>query len=178
MPIYEYLCPDCNRIYSFLVRRTSEKREPACPRCGAVDLRKQVSGFAFKRSAESAGGSSGAEGGDDGLGDPMDAMGGMGDMGAMDDPRVEREMMKLMRDAEHMDENDPRQLARLMRKMSEVSGEPFDAGMEEAVRRMEAGEDPERIEEDMGEDLDDAGGAMGMGGALGAPTRDDGLYDL
>ena len=159
MPIYEYLCEDCNRIYSFLVRRMDEARQPACPRCGAADLHKQVSGFAFRR-----GGSTSEDVSPGGEPDPMD------------DPRVEREMMKLMRDAEHMDESDPRQLASLMRRMSDVTGEPFDDGMEEAVRRLESGEDPEKIEEDLGEALDGPAGAMG--GPHGAPSRDDGLYEL
>ena len=48
--------------------------------------------------------------------------------------------------------------------------------LREAVRRLEAGEDPERIEEDMGDALDGPGGMLG--GPMGAPTRDDGLYEL
>jgi hypothetical protein len=60
--------------------------------------------------------------------------------------------------------------------MSEITGEPLDPEMEEAVRRLEAGEDPEAIEEEMGELLggDELGGpGMGM-----PPTYDEGLYPL
>ncbi len=86
-------------------------------------------------------------------------------------------MMKLMSQAEGIDENDPRQLGTLMRKMSDITGEKLDGEMEEAVRRLEAGEDPEKIEESLG-DLDD-GAAGGMGGMPGgAPSYDDGLYSL
>jgi len=79
-----------------------------------------------------------------------------------------------MADAEHMDENDPRQLALMMRRMSEISGEPLDAEMEDAVRRLEAGEDPERVEEDMG----GLGFGPDGGGNGGTPSYDDDLYSF
>lgn len=163
MPIYEYLCPDCNRIYSFMSRSFSDAKQPTCPKCGAVDLRKQVSRFAFVRGKTSADDESGP--GPGGGNDPLD------------DPRVEREMMKLMSDAEHLDENDPRQLGRFMRRMSELTGEPLDAEMEEAVRRLESGEDPEKIEDDMGDVL--GGGGPDPYDPYGAPpSYDDGLYPM
>ena len=60
-----------------------------------------------------------------------------------------------------VDENDPRSIGRAMRKLAETSGEPMDGDMEEVVRRLESGEDPEKIEEKMGDVL---GGAEGAGG--------------
>jgi hypothetical protein len=57
--------------------------------------------------------------------------------------------------------------------MSEITGEGLDAEMEEAVRRLESGEDPERVEEDMGE--------LGLGGGEGfggGPSYDDDLYSF
>lgn len=48
MPIYEYLCRECNRIFSFLSPSMSEERIPECPKCGAA-TEKQVSIFAFLR---------------------------------------------------------------------------------------------------------------------------------
>jgi len=81
-------------------------------------------------------------------------------------------MMRLMSQVEGMDENDPKQMGTLMRKMSEITGEGLDLQMEEAVRRLEAGEDPDKIEEDLG-DL-----GMDDGGGMGGPSYDDGMYDL
>jgi putative FmdB family regulatory protein len=167
MPIYEFLCPECNRVYSFLTRGSDASKQPTCPRCGSTDMRKQVSRFAFVRSSAEAP----AEGGPPGEGNENDPL---------DDPRVERELMRLMRDAEQLDENDPKQLGHFMRRMSELTGEPLDGELEEAVRRLEAGEDPEKIEEDLGdvlggpEDMD----PYGSHGPYGAPTYDDGLYSM
>ena len=179
MPIYEFLCPPCNRVYSFHTQRYEVDRVPPCPKCGSADMRRMVSKFAFvrggsQRKPEPAGDEPMTGGGfDDDFGGPG-APGGPGGGPDFDDPRVEREMMKLMADAEHMDENDPRQLARMMRRMSEVTGEALDAEMEDAVRRLESGEDPERVEEDMG--------GLGLGpddgGYGGPPSYDDDLYSF
>jgi putative FmdB family regulatory protein len=179
MPIYEYLCPHCNRIFSFLSQTLVPKQAPACPKCGTTDLRKQLSRFAVVGATRK---SSGKETG----ADPAAATGAPDDTGTpppgaddgaspLDDPRVEQEMEKLMADAEGVDENDPRQLGRLMRKMSEITGEKMDGDMETAIRRLEKGEDPEKIEEDMGDVLggDEAGGPGGR-----TPDYDDGLYSM
>ena len=64
-----------------------------------------------------------------------------------------------------LDENDPKSLARFMRKMAGETGEDLGPEFEEVVDRLEAGEDPESIEQSMPElaGAGDAGG-MGMGG--------------
>lgn len=54
-----------------------------------------------------------------------------------------------------VDENDPRSMARWVRKMSRQMGEPLDAEMETELERMEAG--------DMPEDFDDDGADEGFG---------------
>lgn len=165
MPIYEYLCPACNRIFNFLVKSPSTARQATCPKCGGTDMKKMMSTFAVtgvprKSKGEPAAGAEGPESAD-----------------PLDDPRVEQEMMKLMSDAENIDENDPRQLGRLMRRMTEITGEPVEPEMEEAMRRLEAGEDPEKIEDELGEFLGEEG-EDGMGAHGGAPSYDDGLYEL
>jgi putative FmdB family regulatory protein len=48
-----------------------------------------------------------------------------------------------------LDENDPKSLARFMRKMANETGEDLGAEFEEVVGRLEAGEDPEDIEKSM-----------------------------
>jgi putative FmdB family regulatory protein len=160
MPIFEYLCADCNRVFSFLVKNPAAAKEPTCPKCGATGLRKMISSFAIGAQRKSA--------------STKPAEGEGGD--SFDDPRVEREMMKLMGEAEGIDESDPRQLGRLMRRMGELTGEPLDAEMEEAVRRLESGEDPEKIDAEMGDLFGDEGGSPA--GSRPAPTYDNGLYDL
>jgi len=49
-----------------------------------------------------------------------------------------------------------------------------------AIKRLEAGEDPEKIEQDMGDVLGDfmGGEEGGPGGPGGAYSHDSGLYDM
>ena len=95
-------------------------------------------------------------------------------------------MMSLASEAESMDENDPRQAAKLMRKMSDMTGLELGEGMQEAIRRMEAGEDPDAIEKEMGDLLEQEdpflmkkkkGGSVGARSRL-APFRDETLYEM
>ncbi len=61
----------------------------------------------------------------------------------------------------NIDENDPRQMARLMRQMGEESGEALEPEMEHMLSRLEAGENPEAVMADsdsgMDEDFGDEG---------------------
>ena len=161
MPVYEFLCAACNRIFSFHSFVVETEKVPACPKCGATDLSRVPSRFGV--TADRKSGSVGEDRGAD-----------------MDDPRVEREMMRFAAELEGMDENDPRQMAAAVRRMTEIAGEPVTPAMEEMIRRLEAGEDPEKVEEEMGdaleEEMGDEGGAGGFGGA--PPTRDEGLYPM
>jgi hypothetical protein len=98
----------------------------------------------------------------------------------LDDPRVERAMAEMERDMEHLDENNPKHMAHMLRKMKDLMpAGTMPKEMETAIKRLEAGEDPEKIEADMGDMLGDfMGGEGGPGGpGGGAYTKDAGLYD-
>lgn len=165
MPIYEFACPKCRKIYSFLSKRVQPERSPTCPKCGNKNLSRQMSRFAMTR----------------GLTEPAAATadGSEPPMPDFDDPRVERVMAELERDMAHMDENNPRHMAHMMKKMKEVMPEgAMPKELDVAIRRLEAGEDPEKIEEDMGDIFGEMMGDEegGMGGA-GGYEKDSGLYD-
>jgi hypothetical protein len=72
----------------------------------------------------------------------------------LDEGKMEKAMNLLAREAEHINEDDPRQAADLMRKLTDMTGLNLGPGMEEALTRMEAGEDPEKIEAEMGDILE------------------------
>jgi hypothetical protein len=73
----------------------------------------------------------------------------------LDEGRLEKAMESLAGEVDGLDEENPRQAARLMRRLFEATGMPVGGGMEEALRRMESGEDPDKIEEELGDALED-----------------------
>lgn len=167
MPIYEFACPKCRVIFNFLSKRVNPDRLPVCPKCGNKKMAKQMSNFAMPRGVkEPSAAPEGPEG---------------GPMPDMDDPKIMRAMAELERDMGHLDENNPKHMAHMMRKMKDA----MPPGMmpkeiEVAIKRLEAGEDPEKIEADMGDVFGAMMGPEGEGedtGFSGAYSRDGGLYD-
>lgn len=171
MPIYEFACPKCRVIFNFLSKRVNPDRLPTCPKCGNKKMRKEVSRFAAPRGVKETAPKS--EGGE-----------GQEPMPELDDPRMMRAMSELERDMEHLDENNPRHMAHMMRKMKDLMPPgTMPKEMDVAIKRLEAGEDPEKIEQDMGDVLGDFMGGpededeMGGYGGGGGYARDSGLYD-
>lgn len=69
-----------------------------------------------------------------------------------------------------LDENDPKSMAKFMRKMGSEMGEDLPPEFGEVADRLESGESPESIEQSM----PDLGGGPGMGGGLpGGMGMDD-----
>jgi putative FmdB family regulatory protein len=164
MPIYEFYCPDFHTVFNFFSRRINTEKRPDCPRCRRPELDRQVSRFAISKNRPESGPDS---------------------MPDIDEGKMERAMEALAAEAEGIDEADPRQAARLMRKLFDATGMDMGSGMEEAIRRMEAGEDPEAIEEQMGDLLDGedpfSDAVMkkaGIGKKQRPPARDETLYEL
>jgi putative FmdB family regulatory protein len=160
MPIFEYLCRPCNRIYSFLSLRLQPEREPVCPRCGSTELTRVPSAFAVTGTRKTGSGTD-SRGSDD-------AAPGAG---------LEERALRMAGEMSEADAEDPRAMARMMRRLARESGEPITPAMDEMFRRMEAGEDPEALEEELGPRLEEEMGEADDDGG-GAPSRDDGLYNL
>ena len=53
MPIYEYICPQCNGRFSKLVRGWTDPAGLACPRCNNTEVRRAISRVSVVRSEES-----------------------------------------------------------------------------------------------------------------------------
>lgn len=68
---------------------------------------------------------------------------------------LEKVMKSLENEASQVDQDSPQDMARFMRKMFDASGMELGEHMKEAMDRMESGEDPNLIEEDLGDLLND-----------------------
>lgn len=163
MPIYEFYCDRCNTIFNFFSRTINTTKQPDCPKCKASKLERRMSAFAVTGRAKETG--------------DMDDL-------PIDESKMEHAMQMLAGEAENINEDDPRQAADLMRKLTDMTGLELGPGMQEALRRMEKGEDPEQIEAEMGDLLENEDPfqlAAKRGGRIGgrsAPRRDETLYDL
>ena len=162
MPIYEFYCEKCNTLYSFFSKRINTDKIPFCPRCKTIKLQRQMSIFAKisgnRKETDN-------------------------DFPPIDEARMEKAMEMLTREADSIDEDDPRQAAQMMRKLTEATGLDLSSGMEEALSRLEKGEDPEQIEAEMGDILEneDPFVLTGKGKKSGRRTKpivDETLYDL
>ena len=163
MPIYEFYCNSCNTIFNFFSRTVNTSKKPKCPRCKTKTLSRRMSAFAVTGRAK--------EGGDT-------------DDLPFDESRMEKAMQTLASEAESIDEDNPRQAANLMRKLTDMTGMELGPGMTEALRRMEKGEDPDQIEAEMG-DLLEGEDPFGLGDKKAGkglrrkpPTKDETLYEL
>lgn len=165
MPIYEFFCDDCNTIFNFFSSRPNSDKRPACPKCGKAPLQKMMSTFATIGKAKEA--------------ESDDPLAGV------DETKMEQALAGLMKEAEHLNEDDPRQMANLMRKFAATTGLNLGAPMEEAIARMEAGEDPEQIEQEMGDLMEgeepfslEAIRKKMSAGSRRPPMHDERLYEL
>lgn len=162
MPIYEFYCPDCHMVFNFYSRTINTDKQPVCPKCGRRRLTRQMSSFAVLHGLQE----------DEGSGFPD-----------VDEAKLEKAMTALSSEAERIDEDNPQQAAQLMRKLTQMTGLELGSGMEEALRRMEAGEDPEHIEAEMGDILEQEDPLVPQGQRKSGhrrlpPRRDETLYDL
>jgi putative FmdB family regulatory protein len=164
MPIYEFYCEKCNTIFNFFSKTVNTTKKPKCPKCKTHILSRQMSAFAFTGKAK----------------ENSDA-----DDLPFDEGKMEKAMQMLAGEADKISEDDPRQAANLMRRLSDMTGLQLGPGMQEALKRMEAGEDPDAIEAEMGDRLeaedpfilpDKTDTASKV--SKPPPSRDDKLYDL
>jgi len=88
MPVYEFYCSECHTIFNFLSKTVNTEKRPMCPQCGKVTLERHMSVFATPRNR----------------GEEEDSP-----LPDLDESKMEQAMNVLAAEAEHLDENDPRQ---------------------------------------------------------------------
>ena len=148
MPIYEFMSQNTGKIYSFFAHSPSyAEKIPFCPDGKKYKMEKVISGFSITGQKEEAPEIPAGDSGDD----PNDPFAGM------DPGQAEKVMKELEGAMGGMDEDnpDPKQMGQLMRKMCEMTGETMDEPMEEVVRKLEEGADPDELEDRMGDFLGD-----------------------
>jgi putative FmdB family regulatory protein len=158
MPIYEYRCPDCKRRVSVFFRTMSAAESgastAACPQCGEQHLQRLVSKVAYIRAgnlgdSSNLGGATTVEDLDD-----------ENAYGSYDNSEGFSEMLN------GVDEDDPRSVAAWARQMQRQTGEDLGPEFNTALTRIEAGEDPDKV-------MDEIDPSAGMGGDDGGSDAVD-----
>lgn len=166
MPIYEYYCPGNNKLYSFLIRNPADRnRIPACPDNRDLPLQRHISSFAIiGRAKEEV-----AE-------DPF--------AGVTDD-KMQSLMAEMESEMTGLDDDNPnpRQVGHFMRRLTDLMGDKTPPELRQIVHRLEAGEDPEKLESEFGALEAEAGNALfgqirSIMHANKRPERDPKLYDI
>ena len=165
MPIYEFYCPQCHTIYSFWSKTINTEKSPLCPGCDKNCLERRVSSFAVISGGKAEGET------------PLDNL-------PIDESKIEQAMASLASEAGGIDEEDPKVAAQFMRKFSDMTGLKYGKSMEEALNRLEAGEDPEAIETELGDMLEGdelpfiLPAQKSNSKAVLPPNRDETLYEM
>jgi len=178
MPIYEFYSADTHKIYSFFSRKVRNPEEiPFCPDGKKFKMEKLISGFSItgKQVSDTA---------EQTEVDNSDPLAGL------EPGKADLLMKEMEKSIDGMDDEnpDPKQMGSLIRKMSEMTGESIDEQMEEVVRKLEEGKDPNDIEQEM-EDLMDESKESVEGNSAGnestrrnkhsrIPSRDSMLYEF
>ena len=169
MPLYEFYCEPCHTVFTFRSARVDTVTLPSCPRCGKA-LRREVSPFAhIVRGAVAEPG-----------GEPLPGEGVS---------RVEEASARLGERLQALEDDgaDPADAVRTMKELAAAEGLHFNKEVQEAMGRIEAGEDPEKIDETFKEVFDAENpfeeGEQKQGGVswlrrLREPERDPKWYDL
>jgi hypothetical protein len=166
MPIYEYYCPGNNKLYSFLVRNSALRDiVPVCPDDAALPLQKHLSSFAIIGKAQ-----------EETPGDPF---------AGVDDSKIETLMAEMESEMAGLDDDNPnpRQVGHFMRRLTDLMGSKTPPELREIVHRLEAGEDPEKLESEFSALEAESGDALfgqvrSIIHAARRPVRDPKLYDL
>lgn len=136
MPLYEFYCEPCHAIFTFRSARVDTSTHPSCPVCGKV-LKREISGFAPIVKGRTADLSEGPA--------PAEAA-----------QRLETVMSSMGDRIQALDDADaaPGDAVKIMREMAEAEGVHFSRDVEEAMGRIEAGEDPEKVDSEFQEIFD------------------------
>ena len=98
MPIYEYRCDSCGRVFSILTLRVGEEFARECRLCGSPSVKRLISRVHARLSEETR-------------------------LERLADPALLR----------GLDENDPRSMARMLKKLGQEMGEDYPGEVDQLV---------------------------------------------
>jgi len=132
MPIYEFFCPDCNTIFHFYSPTVNTHKIPLCPQCQHRELERLLSTFATVSAKKETGE-------DENI--------------PLDETKMMEAAKMMENEMKNVNEDDPRHMVSILRKLSKTLGVKMNDRVEEAMFKVEAGEDPEKVASEIAEEL-------------------------
>ncbi len=132
MPIYEFYCENCKTIFNFFSVKVNTEAEPLCPKCENFKLKRKLSSFATLKY----------KGEEEPIPEPFKGL---------DESKIESVMTKLASEFSGLEDmpEDPKEMSKMMKRFSELTGINIGPKFQEMLSRMEKGEDMEKLEEEM-----------------------------
>ncbi len=132
MPIYEFYCENCKTIFNFFSVKVNIEKTPNCPKCKDFNLKRKPSSFATLKY----------KGEEEPTPEPFKDL---------DESKMEKAMAKLASEFSGLEDmpEDPKEISKMMKRFSELTGINMGPKFQELLSRMEKGEDMEKLEEEM-----------------------------
>ncbi|PCJ57778.1 MAG: hypothetical protein COA79_14945 [Planctomycetota bacterium] len=164
MPFYEFYCVECHCIYTFLSRKIDTTSTPICPVCESDQLTREISNFSALRD--------------------MKVEKDFGGFSKSSDKSVTELMAGLNKEISQIDSSDPKQLAGVLKKLGEATGESLGPEMQTALEQMEKGGDFNQLQLEMDSILNKVESDREKEFSkrpkidLSSPTLDTSVYDM
>ncbi len=140
VPIYEFYCSNCHTQYSFFSSAVEPERQARCPKDRVTVLERRPSSFAMRVGRTHAGEAD----------DELAILDGLDETAVSGALEVLADEIEGAAAAE-----DPRRIGEALSRFGELTGLRLGDRMQEALARLEAGEDLEAIESDLDAGVED-----------------------
>lgn len=118
MPFYEFYCGACHRIFNFYSRKIETEKTPNCPRC-AANMQRMISSFIALKDIHNN----------------KDT----GGFATNDDSQLLKAQMFLASEMQKIDSNNPRQVATVLKKVGDLTGNHLGQELQSILTKIEQG---------------------------------------
>lgn len=119
MPFYEFYCDGCHRIFNFYSKQINTTESPNCPRCNKLHIQRMISNFSALKD--------------------MNSIKDKGGFTSNNDADVIKSKLFLENELKSIDQNDPRQMAKVLKKLGDATGNHLGSGLQNILSQMERG---------------------------------------
>lgn len=164
MPFYEFYCEDCHRIFNFFSKQINTDKSPDCPKCAKPSIQRLISNFSALKD--------------------MNPLKDKGGFLTKNDPESVQAQLFLNNELKKINTQDPRQMASVLRKLGDVTGNHLGPNLQKVLSQMEQGGNVEELQLELesiltkyAENTESEFGTHQAKASL-PPTIDEEVYDL